>query len=90
MFIPENGQLLKYVSLVTLTLQNALVGLSMRYARTRSGDMFLSSTGKSVLIARWPYLKGLNENNIKILNRYSRCNVRSCQTVDLPSSSIYR
>ncbi|CAB0043147.1 unnamed protein product [Trichogramma brassicae] len=36
--------MLKYVSLVTLTLQNALVGLSMRYARTRSGDMFLSST----------------------------------------------
>lgn len=41
-----NGQTLKYVSLVTLTLQNALVGLSMRYARTRSGDLFLSSTGK--------------------------------------------
>lgn len=40
----RNGQALKYVSLVTLTLQNALVGLSMRYARTRSGDMFLSST----------------------------------------------
>ncbi|KAL2714213.1 UDP-galactose translocator [Vespula squamosa] len=39
-----NGQTLKYVSLVTLTLQNALVGLSMRYARTRSGDLFLSST----------------------------------------------
>ncbi|XP_076284768.1 UDP-galactose transporter isoform X2 [Lasioglossum baleicum] len=40
----RNNQVLKYVSLVTLTLQNALVGLSMRYARTRSGDMFLSST----------------------------------------------
>ncbi|KAJ8868128.1 hypothetical protein PR048_031937 [Dryococelus australis] len=37
-------QALKYVSLVTLTLQNAVLGLSMRYARTRSGDMFLSST----------------------------------------------
>lgn len=36
--------LLKYTSLVTLTLQNAVLGLSMRYARTRSGDMFLSST----------------------------------------------
>ncbi|XP_063236408.1 UDP-galactose translocator [Bacillus rossius redtenbacheri] len=35
---------LKYVSLVTLTLQNAVLGLSMRYARTRPGDMFLSST----------------------------------------------
>ncbi|XP_046626328.1 UDP-galactose translocator [Neodiprion virginianus] len=37
-------QFLKYISLVTLTLQNAVLGLSMRYARTRSGDMFLSST----------------------------------------------
>ncbi|XP_055639638.1 UDP-N-acetylglucosamine transporter [Toxorhynchites rutilus septentrionalis] len=35
---------LKYLSLITLTLQNAILGLSMRYARTRSGDMFLSST----------------------------------------------
>ncbi|XP_033218280.1 UDP-galactose translocator-like [Belonocnema kinseyi] len=40
----KNAQHLKYISLVTLTVQNALVGLSMRYARTRSGDMFLSST----------------------------------------------
>lgn len=39
-----NAQHLKYISLVTLTVQNALVGLSMRYARTRSGEMFLSST----------------------------------------------
>lgn len=39
-----NERTLKYVSLITLTLQNALVGLSMRYARTRSGDLFLSST----------------------------------------------
>jgi len=45
-FVAETGQTLKYVSLVTLTLQNALVGLSMRYSRTRAGDMFLSSTGK--------------------------------------------
>lgn len=35
---------LKYLSLVTLTLQNAILGLSMRYARTRPGAMFLSST----------------------------------------------
>ncbi|XP_034952392.1 UDP-galactose translocator [Chelonus insularis] len=40
----QNNQMLKYVSLITLTLQNALVGLSMRYARIRAGDMFLSST----------------------------------------------
>ncbi|GLV37994.1 UDP-galactose transporter [Carabus blaptoides fortunei] len=38
------GNSLKYISLVTLTLQNAILGLSMRYGRTRSGDMFLSST----------------------------------------------
>nr|XP_003706491.1 PREDICTED: UDP-galactose translocator [Megachile rotundata]XP_012148027.1 PREDICTED: UDP-galactose translocator [Megachile rotundata]XP_012148028.1 PREDICTED: UDP-galactose translocator [Megachile rotundata]XP_012148029.1 PREDICTED: UDP-galactose translocator [Megachile rotundata] len=40
----RSSQTLKYISLITLTVQNALVGLSMRYARTRSGDMFLSST----------------------------------------------
>ncbi|EFN67762.1 UDP-N-acetylglucosamine transporter [Camponotus floridanus] len=40
----KTGQTLKYVSLITLTLQNAMVGLSMRYSRTRIGDMFLSST----------------------------------------------
>lgn len=37
-------RLLKAFSLVTLTLQNAVLGISMRYARTRPGDMFLSST----------------------------------------------
>ncbi|XP_066963345.1 UDP-N-acetylglucosamine transporter isoform X2 [Macrobrachium rosenbergii] len=35
---------LKYVSLVTLTVQNSAVALSMRYARTRAGDMFIAST----------------------------------------------
>ena len=35
---------LQYVSLVTLTVQNALLALSMRYARTRPGEMFQSST----------------------------------------------
>lgn len=44
-YVIENVQTLKYVSLITLTLQNAMVGLSMRYSRTRTGDMFLSSTG---------------------------------------------
>jgi len=38
------NQNLKYMSLVTLTAQNALLGLSMRYARTRDGDMFISTT----------------------------------------------
>ena len=36
-------------SLVTLTGQNAVLGLSMRYARTRPGDMFISTT--AVLMA---------------------------------------
>lgn len=35
---------LKLVTLMTLTLQNAMVALSMRYSRTRPGDMFISST----------------------------------------------
>lgn len=35
---------MKYVSLVVLTIQNAMLGLSMRYVRTKPGDMFLSST----------------------------------------------
>lgn len=48
LFHPEihvNKNNLKYVSLLTLTIQNALLGLSMRYSRTRDGDMFFSSTG---------------------------------------------
>lgn len=44
--IVVNANHLKYISLITLTLQNAILGLSMRYARTRPGDIFLSSTGK--------------------------------------------
>uniref|UniRef100_A0A2M4ASN2 Putative udp-galactose transporter n=1 Tax=Anopheles triannulatus TaxID=58253 RepID=A0A2M4ASN2_9DIPT len=39
-----HGNHLKYISLVTLTLQNAVLGLSMRYGRTRPGDIFFSST----------------------------------------------
>lgn len=45
-FVAVHPNALKYISLVTLTLQNAVLGLSMRYGRTRPGDMFLSSTGK--------------------------------------------
>ncbi|XP_030378554.1 UDP-galactose translocator isoform X2 [Scaptodrosophila lebanonensis] len=44
MNIHMNTNTLKYISLLTLTLQNAILGLSMRYARTRPGDIFLSST----------------------------------------------
>ncbi|XP_059143168.1 UDP-N-acetylglucosamine transporter-like [Physella acuta] len=35
---------LKYISLVLLTVQNALLILVMRYVRTREGEMFLSSS----------------------------------------------
>lgn len=47
----ENKNTLKYVSLITLTLQNAILGLSMRYAATRTSkeDRFFSSTGKPYL-----------------------------------------
>jgi len=41
---PSADRTLKYVSLVTLTVQNAVLGLSMRYARTKPGDMFISTT----------------------------------------------
>lgn len=45
----ENKDTLKYVSLITLTLQNAILGLSMRYAAVRrpKDERFFSSTGKS-------------------------------------------
>ena len=39
-----NHILTLFCSLVTLTGQNALLGLSMRFARTRPGDMFISTT----------------------------------------------
>lgn len=40
---------IKYVSLFILTVQNAALGLSMRYARTRQGDMFSSTSGEIFL-----------------------------------------
>ncbi|ALC48781.1 Csat, partial [Drosophila busckii] len=49
-----NANTLKYISLLTLTLQNAILGLSMRYARTRPGEIFLSST--AVLMAEFAKL----------------------------------
>lgn len=42
-----NANNLKYVSLLTLTVQNSAVSLCMRYAKTRDGDIFYSSTGKT-------------------------------------------
>ncbi|XP_064633603.1 UDP-galactose translocator-like isoform X2 [Lineus longissimus] len=38
------NKVLKYFSLASLTLQNAILILVMRYVRTRPGDMFTSST----------------------------------------------
>lgn len=35
---------LKYVSLVTLTFQNTLLIISMRYSRVASGDMYITTT----------------------------------------------
>ncbi|CAI9715728.1 UDP-galactose translocator-like isoform X3 [Octopus vulgaris] len=35
---------MKYISLTSLTLQNALLALVMRYVRTRPGDLFMSTT----------------------------------------------
>lgn len=37
---------IKYVSLAILTIQNAALGLSMRYARIRDVEMFYSTAGK--------------------------------------------
>lgn len=44
-FQEPNANNLKYVSLITLTVQNSAVSLCMRYAKTRDGDIFFSSTG---------------------------------------------
>ena len=48
---PETARRLKYISLLTLTAQNAILGLSMRYSRTRPGDMFYEAT--AVLMAEF-------------------------------------
>ncbi|XP_042202943.1 UDP-N-acetylglucosamine transporter-like isoform X2 [Homarus americanus] len=47
----QGNTALKYVSLVTLTVQNSAVALSMRYARTRPGDMFIASS--AVVVAEF-------------------------------------
>ena len=41
---PQTPASLKYVSLVLLTLQNALLILVMRYVRTREGEMFVATS----------------------------------------------
>ncbi|XP_060557334.1 UDP-galactose translocator-like isoform X2 [Ruditapes philippinarum] len=38
------ASVLKYISLVLLTAQNAVFILSMRYVRTREGDMFFTTS----------------------------------------------
>ena len=48
---PETARKLKYLSLLTLTAQNAILGLSMRYSRTRPGDLFFEAT--AVLMAEF-------------------------------------
>lgn len=50
---------MKYVSLLTLTVQNSAVSLCMRYAKTRDGDIFFSSTGELHIIAGVPRLKSI-------------------------------
>ena len=39
-----SNEKLKYMSLLTLTFRNVILALSMRYSRTRSGDMFFEGT----------------------------------------------
>lgn len=43
-FFSVAGTFLKYLSLVLLTAQNAIFILSMRYVRTREGDLFFTTT----------------------------------------------
>ena len=44
LFPVENSSKLKYVSLVTLTIQNALLILTMRYSRVIAGKMYITTT----------------------------------------------
>lgn len=46
--INDKTYIMKYVSLIALTLQNAFVALSMRHGRIRveKDNLFYSSTGK--------------------------------------------
>jgi hypothetical protein len=49
MYVAEMGTSvngMKYVSLLTLTLQNAVAVVSIRYYRSRPGDTAIASTGK--------------------------------------------
>lgn len=57
---PHSNSNLKYISLLTLTVQNAVLGLSMRYARTRSGPMFLSSSGEFFFVRYGIFVIKLN------------------------------
>lgn len=62
----ENQSTLKYVSLIILTLQNAILGLSMRYAATRTAkeDQFFSSTGEKFGSALITLIMNINHNEI--------------------------
>ena len=63
-------------SLVTLTGQNAVLGLSMRYARTRPGDMFISTTAVAMselgsLLFFGGVGRGRNSVALGVVNNYT-------------------
>lgn len=69
----ENQNTLKYVSLITLTLQNAALALSMRHARSRrpAEELFISSTGRCLFSSTRVWFDwSLNE--LTFINMFSR------------------
>lgn len=77
-----NSQNLKYLSLVTLTVQNSAVSLCMRYAKTRDGDIFFSSTGKLFDLVS-------PENSSFFMFSFSRLLCRTTEASDLFSFSVH-
>lgn len=47
----DHQRVMKYVGLVSLTFQNVALVLIMRYARTRRGDLFFTSS--AVVMGEW-------------------------------------
>jgi hypothetical protein len=72
-------------SLVTLTGQNALLGLSMRFARTRPGDMFISTT--AVFMAEIGRDEG-NSPSIVVCTKSPACNIKIRELVIKKASSL--
>ena len=56
---------MKYISLVLLVVQNASLALTMRAARTQTGDMFFSTS--AVCMAEITKVGKVSENFAKIL-----------------------